>query len=421
VKTQDVLEKVAEPGRLLEAWQQVKRNAGAGGIDGMTVQEFEDRKEELFPAIRRRLLAGEYRFKPARRVLIPKEGGKGKFRKLGIPVVMDRIVSASVALVFEEIFEPGFSGSNFGFRRGRSQHQAIAHVQGIVKEGYRWCASVDLKSFFDEIPHGLILKLVRRKIADERLVTLVARALKAGVIVEGKWERTDKGSPQGSPLSPMLSNIVLDEMDQELERRSLRYCRWADDFVILVNSERAAQRVMHGITRYLETELGLPVNRDKSEVSPIIGVEFLGFQILRNKIRVSGKSREKFKRKVRELTARNNGWSMGQVIQRLNLYLRGWGQYFRVQQFKKLFGELDEWIRSRLRSMQLAKWKNPMKFQRIMIAAGFAVQHARGTWIRMERWRSVRRREVRYVLNREWFQRIGLICLQEFSPLALTS
>ena len=311
MKAEKALERVCEPRRLLEAWQQVKRNAGAAGIDRMTVEEFESRKEELFPIIRRKLEAGEYRFKPARRVLIPKEGAKGKFRKLGIPVVVDRIVSASIALAFEEIFDAEFTGSNFGFRRGKSQHQAIEHVRRIVEEGYEWCASVDLKSFFNEIPHELILKLIRRKIADERLVTLVARALKAGVVVEGKVEKTTKGSPQGSPLSPMLSNIVLNEMDHELERRGLKYGRWADDFVILVKSERAAKRVLEGITRYVEEELGLPVNREKSEASLARNIEFLGFQILANKIRVSEKSREKFKRKVRELTRRNNGWSMG--------------------------------------------------------------------------------------------------------------
>lgn len=418
MKAEKVLERVCEPRRLLEAWQQVKRNAGAAGIDRMTVEEFESRKAELFPIIRRKLEAGEYRFKPARRVLIPKEGAKGKFRKLGIPVVVDRIVSASIALRFEEIFDTEFTESNFGFRRGKSQHQAIEHVRRIAEEGHEWCASVDLKSFFDEIPHDLILKLIRRKIADERLVTLVARALKAGVVVEGKFERTTKGSPQGSPLSPMLSNIVLNEMDHELERRGLKYCRWADDFVILVKSERAAKRVLEGITRYVEEELGLPVNREKSEASLIRNIEFLGFQILANKIRVSEKSREKFKRKVRELTIRNNGWSMDRVIERLNLYLRGWAEYFRVQQFKKLFGELDGWIRSRLRSMQLKKWKKPRKFQRVMVAAGLAPDQAHRTWIRMARWQSVMRREVRFVLNVDWFKNIGLISLQEFSQSA---
>ena len=248
MKAKKVLERIYNPGRLRMAWQQVRKNAGAAGIDKMTVEAFERREDELLKLIHEKLKAGAYRFKPARRVLIPKEGSNKK-RKLGIPVVMDRIVSQSMNLVLEGIFDPDFTSSNFGFRRGRSQHQAIRHVQAIVLEGYEWCASIDLKSFFDEIPHGLILKLIRRKISDEALVTLIARALKAGVIVEGKMEKTTKGCPQGSPVSPMLSNIVLNELDQELQRRGHRYCRWADDFLILLKSERAAKRVMAGTSR----------------------------------------------------------------------------------------------------------------------------------------------------------------------------
>ena len=283
MKHKRVMERVYNPGRLRMAWQQIKKNAGAAGIDQMTVEEFERREDELIKLIHEKLKAGTYRFKPARRVLIPKEGTSKK-RKLGIPVVMDRIVAQSINLVFEAIFDRSFTESNFGFRRSRSQHRAIRHVQSIVLEGYEWCASIDLKSFFDEIPHNLILKLIRRKIADEGLVTLIARALKAGVMVEGKFEKTTKGCPQGSPISPMLSNIVLNELDQELERRGHRYCRWADDFLILLKSERAAKRVMEGIVKYLERDLNLPVNREKSEVAKVKDVPFLGFQILRGKI-----------------------------------------------------------------------------------------------------------------------------------------
>lgn len=221
MKHEKVIERVYNPWRLRNAWRQIKKNAGAAGIDKMTVEDFEKREDELLGLIHEKLKEGIYRFKPARRVLIPKEG-TFKMRKLGIPVVMDRIVAQSIHQVFEEIFDPEFTGSNFGFRRGRSQHRAIGHVQSMVGEGYEWCASIDLKSFFDEIPHHLILKLIRRKIADERLVTLIARALKAGVVIEGNFEKTTKGCPQGSPLSPMLSNIVLHELDQELERRGHR-------------------------------------------------------------------------------------------------------------------------------------------------------------------------------------------------------
>ncbi len=414
MKEENVIERVYELRRLQEAWQQVRKNAGAAGIDKMTVEEFGSREDELLEVIHRKLKAGIYRFKPARRVLIPKEGTTKK-RKLGIPVVMDRIVSQSINLVFEEIFAPDFTESNFGFRRGKSQHQAIRHVQGIVTEGYEWCASIDLKSFFDEIPHNLILKLIRRKVADERLVTLIARALKAGVIVAGKIEKTDKGCPQGSPMSPMLSNIVLNELDHELERRGLRYCRWADDFVVLVKSERAAKRVMEKTTLYLEEELGVPVNREKSEVRLIKDVIFLSFQILRGKIRVSNKARIKFKRKIRELTQRNNPLSTFQIIQELNKYLNGWMAYFRIQEMRYLFRDLDGWIRSRLRSMQLKKWKKPKKFQRIMIKAGFEVSKVKRTWVKMNRWQSIMRKEVRFVMNLQWFRRQGLIFLNDFT------
>jgi RNA-directed DNA polymerase len=414
VKHENILEKVYEPGRLYTAWQQVRSNAGAAGIDKMTVEEFESREEELLSVIHEKLKGGDYRFKPARRVLIPKEE-TSKMRKLGIPVIMDRVVSQSVNMAFEEIFDPEFTESNFGFRRGRSQHQAIRHVQELVEGGYEWCASIDLKSFFDEIPHDLILKLLRRRIADEQLITLVARALKAGVIEDGVFVKTTKGCPQGSPLSPMLSNIVLNELDHELEKRGLKYCRWADDFLILVKSERAANRVMEGTIHYLEGQLGLPVNRKKSNVTGIKDATFLGFQILRGKIRVSNKARTKFKKKVRDLTKRNNPLSMFQIIQNLNEYLRGWVSYFKIQEFKVIFRDLDAWVRSRLRSMQLKKWKNPKKFQRMMSRSGYSPDEAQRVWIKMNRWQSVERKEVRFVMNLEWFNAKGLVFLNDFT------
>ena len=414
VREYEVIERVYEPGRLHEAWQQVRRNAGAAGIDQMTVELFERREDELLALIHEKLKAGSYRFKPARRVLIPKEGSS-KMRPLGIPVVMDRIVSQSINLVLFEIFDPMFTEANFGFRRGHSQHQAIKYVQGIVKQGHEWCASIDLASFFDEIPHEVIFKLIRRQIADEGLVTLIARALKAGVLVEGKIIKSGKGCPQGSPLSPMLSNIVLNELDHELEKRGLRYCRWADDFLILLKSERAAKRVMQGISGYLECELTLPVNRQKSRVALVKDVTFLGFRILRGMIRISDESRAKFKDKVRRLTRRNNPLSMHQVIQGLNEYLRGWVSYFGIQEFRMIFRHYDGWIRSRLRSMQLKKWKKPRKFQRMMIRGGYNPDQARRVWVKMNKWQSVSRREVRFVMNLQWFREKGLIFLHDLT------
>ena len=216
-------------------------------------------------------------------------------------------------------------------------------------------------------------------------------------------------------MSPTLSNIVLNELDQELERRGHRYCRWADDFVILLRSERAARRVMESMTDFLEETLGLPVNRDKSRVAPVKDVEFLGFQILRGQIRISTKARQRFKNQVRDLTRRNNGLSMLQIIRDLSEYLRGWVEYFRIQEFRKVFKELDGFIRSRLRSMQLKKWKKPKKFQRMMIRAGYPVDEAKRTWLRMNKWQSVARLPVRFVLNLDWFRRRSLLFLDDFT------
>jgi len=414
MKVQDVLVKVDDPGRLQRAWQQVRKNAGAAGIDQMTVAEFAQREDELLALIHDKLKSGSYRFQPARRVEIPKPGTSKK-RKLGIPVVMDRIVGTSMHSVLEEIFDADFTASNFGFRAGRSQHQAIRQLQRLVQEGRDWAVAVDLQAFFDEIPHGLILQLMRRKVADEQFVTLLARLLKAGVVVAGVFEKTTRGCPQGSPLSPILSNLVLNELDHKLEERNLGYCRWADDFVIVVRSERAAQRVMKGTIAYLEQELGLLVNRDKSRVAPIKEITFLGFQILRGKIRVSTSAQRRFKARVRELTRRNNPLSMYQVIHELSEYLRGWVGYFGIQEFKYLFRDLDAWIRSRLRSMQLKKWKKPGKFQRIMIKAGFDPQKAHRVWLKMNRWQSVMRPPVRFVLNLDWFRARGLVFLHDFT------
>lgn len=414
MKETELLAKVYDPDRLYQAWQQVKKNAGAAGIDRMTIEEFALKEAYLLGRIHDQLRSGNYRFKPAKRVLIPK-AGTSKTRKLGIPVVMDRVVGVSMHHVLTELFEPEFTASNFGFRPGKSQHEALRHLQALVKEGREWVVAVDLQSFFDEIPHGLILQLVRRKVADEQLVTMIARLLKAGVIVAGNFEKTTKGCPQGSPLSPLLSNIVLNELDRKLEERGLGYCRWADDFVIVVRSQRAAYRVMEGTMRYLEEALGLIVNQEKSQVAPIKEVSFLGFQILRGKLRVSKQARIRFKQRVRELTHRNNPLSMYQLLQELNAYLRGWVGYFGVQEFRYLFRDLDAWMRSRLRSTQLKKWKNPKKFQRIMLKAGFDPLLTYRTWIKMNRWQSVMRRPVRFVMDLEWFRKQGLVFLHDYT------
>lgn len=414
MKIERVMQRVYDQRRLNRAWHQVRNNAGAAGVDKMSVQQFERNEQQLLELIHNKLRTGHYRFKPARRVQIPKPG-TNKTRNLGIPVVMDRVVAMSIHMVLEEIFDPDFTPSNFGFRRGKSQHKAVEHMRRAIEAGNQWAASIDLKSFFDEIPHDLILKLLRRKLSDESFITLIARALKAGTVVDGVFEKSDKGCPQGSPVSPILSNIVLNELDHELESRGHRYCRWADDFIILVKSPRAADRVMKGISSFLEDGLGLLVNKEKSRVAPAREVEFLGFQVHQNKKRISTKAKKRFKDKVRELTRRNNGNSMYQIVQQLNQYLRGWVGYFRTQQFRTTFEKLDTFIRNRLRSMQLKKWKKPAKFQRMMIKAGIPVSEALKTWIRMRSWHSTKRAQVKRVLNLKWFRYKGLLFLDDYT------
>ena len=414
LKIEDVLKRVYEPNRLMSAWQQVKRNAGAAGIDKMTVDEFSKDGKRLMRIIYGNLRDGKYRFKAAKRVLIPKPGTHKK-RKLGIPVIMDRIVSTSISMVLDEIFDPSFSPSNFGFRKGRSQRDAIQHVKKIVNEGYEECVSIDLKSFFDEIPHGLILKLLRRKIKDEQFITLIARHLKSGIMIDGVKVKTVKGCPQGAPASPVISNIVLNELDQELELRGHKFCRWADDFVILLKSERSATRVMESTTKYLEENLELPVNKEKSKVGNIREITFLSFSILTGKIRISTKARKTFKEKVRRLTKRNNPLSMYQIIKELNQYLRGWVNYFKVQEFKRPFEELDWYVRSRLRSMQLKKWKKPKRFQKEMRKMGVEIERSSRTWVKMDKWASAHRADVKFTLNLKWFRNYGLITLKDYN------
>jgi RNA-directed DNA polymerase len=247
-------------------------------------------------------------------------------------------------------------------------------------------------------------------------VTLIARALKAGVIENGELQKTTKGCPQGSPLSPMLSNIVLNELDNELEKRGLKYCRWADDFVILVRTERAARRVLAGVAEFLEKTLGLLVNREKSEFVKVKEVTFLSFSFSSyGKVRISDKAMKRFKDRVRSLTHRNNPFSMIQIVDTLNEYLRGWVHYFKIQEFAGVFEKLDKWIRIRLRSMQLRKWKKPKRFQTMLIRAGIQPADAKRIWVNMKQWRSARRWAVQVVLNLEWFRNIGLVLLDDFT------
>ena len=409
-KYKEVLKRVYNRERLNRAWQQVKKNAGAAGIDKMTVGKFEENAERNLATAARKLKAGKYQFKPLKEVLIPKEGGT---RKLGIPVVMDRVVSQSMNMVMMEIYEPEFKNSSYGYRPGKSQHEAIGKMKEHIKEGREWVVEVDLKNFFDEIPHPLILKRVREKVEDDQMITLIARAIKSGRIKEGRYEKSQKGVPQGSPISPILSNIVLHELDQELENRGHRHCRWADDFLIYMRSERAGKRVKESITKYLR-KMGLEVNEDKSGVTRAEEAKFLGFQIQNGQIRISPKAKKKFKRNIREMTKRNNPLSMKKIVEDLNVYLKGWVGYFTVEETQTTMGNLDGWIRRRLRSMQLKKWKKPKKFQAKMRKAGYSVYYSEKTWLKMDVWRSSRNPKVHRVLPVKWFRKLKLVFLDDY-------
>jgi len=345
--THDLLDAVLARDNLARAWKRVKSNKGAPGIDGVTIDDWPAHAREHWPAQREQIEAGRYKPQAVRRVEIPKpDGGQ---RLLGIPTVTDRVVQQAIAQVLTPIFDPTFSDSSFGFRPGRNAHQAIRQVQAYVKDGYRIAVDIDLAKFFDTVNHDLLMSLLGRSIADKRLLGLIGRYLRAGVLVGEHIEPSEVGTPQGGPLSPLLANILLHQLDQELERRGHRFARYADDLVILVKSERAAERVMRSITHYLETVLKLKVNSAKSRAAPMSECSFLGFTIKGKKIRWTDKVLAAFKHRVRELTGRSWGVSMEHRLHKLRQYVRGWTAYFGISQYYRPVPELDDWIRRRIR------------------------------------------------------------------------
>jgi RNA-directed DNA polymerase len=354
-----LMEQVCERENLKRALARVKRNQGSAGVDGMSVAELSGYLKEHWPEIRERLLAGQYQPLPVRRVEIDKPGGKDK-RKLGIPCVLDRFIEQAMLQVLEPIFEPTFSEFSDGFRPGRSAHQAVALAQTYIAEGHLWVVDLDLEKFFDRVNHDILMSRVARKVSDKRVLGLIRRYLQAGVLEHGLVEATDEGTPQGGPLSPILSNILLTDLDRELERRGHRFVRYADDSNIYVKSEHAGQRVKASITRFLETRLKLKVNEAKSAVAHPWQRKFLGFSFIRTsrpRRKIASQALTRFKLRVRELTDRNQGRALGEVIDRLALYLRGWRGYFGFCETPSVLRDLDSWIRHRIRSLMWKQWK----------------------------------------------------------------
>jgi RNA-directed DNA polymerase len=354
-----LMEQVCARENLKRALAQVKRNKGSAGVDGMSVGELSGYLKVHWLGIRGRLLAGQYQPLPVRRVEIDKPGGKDK-RKLGIPCVLDRFIQQATLQVLEPIFEPTFSEFSYGFRPGRSAHQAVALAQTYVAEGYLWVVDLDLEKFFDRVNHDILMSRVVKKVSDKRVLGLIRRYLQAGVLERGLVEATDEGTPQGGPLSPMLSNILLTDLDRELERRGHRFVRYADDSNIYVKSEHAGQRVKASITRFLDTRLKLKVNEAKSAVAQPWQRKFLGFSVTRSsrpRRKIAPQALTRFKQRVRELTDRNQGRALGEVINRLTRYLRGWRGYFGFCETPSVLQDLDGWIRHRLRSLVWKQWK----------------------------------------------------------------
>ena len=376
---------------LARALRRVERNHGAPGHDSMTTTELRPWLKTHWPELRGALDAGTYRPSPVRRVTIPKPGG-GE-RELGVPTVIDRFLQQALAQVLSPVFEPSFSDRSYGFRPGRSAHQAVEAARRAIEAGERWVVDVDLDRFFDRVQHDALMARVARGVGDRRVLRLIRRYLEAGVMVAGVKVATDEGTPQGSPLSPLLANIMLDDLDHELERRGHSFVRYADDLRVYVASERAARRVLDGITVFVERRLHLRVNQAKSGVAPATVRGLLGFGFFhrakgRVAVRLGAKTKARLRTRLRTLTARSRSMAMPKRIAALNRFLAGWTAYFSLAETPSVFNEFDEWLRRRLRQVRWKEWKRPAARRRNLRALGIPDLEARW-WARSRKgyWR----------------------------------
>lgn len=388
-KAEGLLEEVLRRENLMEALKRVRSNRGAPGVDGMTVEALSPYLKEHWPRIREELLGETYTPQPIRRVEIPKPDGKG-VRLLGIPTVLDRVIQQSILQVLTPVFDPHFSESSYGFRPGRGCHDAVVAARSHVEAGYRFVVDMDLEKFFDRVNHDVLMARVARRIGDKRLLRLIRRYLTAGAMIEGIAQAREEGTPQGGPLSPLLSNVLLDDLDKELERRGHRFCRYADDCNVYVRSKAAGDRVMESVARYLEKRLRLKINRDKSAVDRPWNRKFLGYTMTphhRPKLKVSPQSVKRAKARIREIVRKGRGRSLPKVIGEITPFLRGWVAYFRLSQVKNVFEELDQWIRRRLRVILWRQWKRPWTRFKKMVSRGIervrawtSAKNGRGPW-----------------------------------------
>ncbi len=383
------MEEVVCRENMLAAYQRVVGNKGAPGVDGITVDELASVVRERWQAIRDSLLSDAYRPAPVLKVEIPKPGGSG-LRMLGIPTVLDRLIQQALLQVMQPRFDPTFSGSSFGFRPGRSAHQALEKARDYIAAGHRWVVDMDLEKFFDRVNHDVLMSRLARRIKDKRILRLIRRYLQAGMMENGLVSQRTQGTPQGGPLSPLLSNVLLDELDKELERRGHRFVRYADDCNIYVRSRHAGDRVLTSIERFLRDRLRLTVNRDKSAVDRPWKRKFLGYTFTmhyQSRFKVAPESVKRFKGRLREMFRRGRGRSLASFVTDLRPVLRGWVSYYRKSQVRITFEELDQWIRRKLRAILWRQWKRPRTRAKNLIQRGLSPERAwtsamngRGPW-----------------------------------------
>lgn len=408
----DLLNYVLEPANLASAWKQVKSNKGAPGIDGVTIEAYPDFAKQHWPSVRQALLDGTYQPSPVRRHVIGKpDGGE---RLLGIPTVMDRVIQQAIVQVLTPVFDPGFSPNSFGYRPGRSAHDGVCQVKQLINRGLHYAVDVDLSKFFDTVNHDVLMSRVSRKINDKRLLKLIGRYLRSGVMIDGNVYPTKVGMPQGGPLSPLLSNVVLDELDKELEYRGHCFARYCDDFVILVKSQRAGDRVMHSITQFIERRLKLKINSRKSKVVKATESEFLSFTFTGKKVRWVQKCLDRFKYRILKLTSRRWGVSMQHRLRKLAQYIRGWMGYFRLSEYYRPIPLLDQWIRRRIRCCFLKQWRKPKtRFNNLVRLGVDKVNAAKIAASSKGYYRLSKTYAVQQALNNSYLAKIGLVSLKD--------
>jgi len=422
-------EPAAHPARAMDLWEgflsrenlaravrRVEQNRGAPGPDGMTTAELRPWLVAHWPAVRAALDAGTYRPAPVRRVTIPKPGGGG--RELGVPNVLDRMLQQALCQVLTPVFEPSFSDRSYGFRPGRSAHQAVNAARRAIEAGERYVVDVDLDRFFDRVGHDALMARVARRVGDRRVLKLIRRCLDAGVMVEGVKQATAEGTPQGSPLSPLLANIMLDDLDHELERRGHTFVRYADDLRVYVASRRAAERVLEGVTDYVERRLHLRVNRTKSGVAHATHRGLLGFGFFRAKgqvkVRLDPKAKGRLKARLRRLTSRRWRVPMAVRLAALNRFAAGWAAYFALAEAPSVFAELDEWLRRRLRQVRWKEWKRFAARRRNLVALGIPDWKAR-QWAASRKgyWRLSGSPPLQQALPTRYWTDLGLLPLSD--------